>query len=223
MSEIYKKIDGSKYRSIYVVGDLHGCFNRLMTELNERGFDKGKDLLVSVGDLIDRGGQSLDCLELIMEKWFVCVRGNHEQMAIDALAGNNNGMMWFHNGGDWFFLLDHYKEILAKALIAKSEQLPYVIEIETGDKKVVVAHADYPSDEYRFGKTIDLEKTIWSRERFEDLADRPSDGIKGADAFYFGHTPIQRPARSGNLNYIDTGAVFGNLLTIVQIQGDANG
>lgn len=223
MSEIYKKINGENYRNVFIVGDLHGCYNRLMAQLDELSFDRNLDLLISVGDLIDRGEQSLECLDLIIEKWFVCVRGNHEQMAIDALTGKADGLLWFHNGGDWFMRLDYDQEILARALIAKAESLPYVIELTTKDKTIVIAHADYPIDSYGFDKSIDLQETIWSRKRFGAIGDGMGSTIKGADAFYFGHTPIQRKWSPFNLNYIDTGAVFGNQLTIVQVQGGENG
>ena len=222
MADIYQRIDGSKYRNIFVVGDLHGCYNRLMTQLDELQFDRQQDLLISVGDLIDRGPQNLECLDLIMEKWFVCVRGNHEEMAVDALAGRNVNL-WFHNGGDWFNRLDYDQEVLARALIAKAERLPYVIELELSGKTIVIAHADYPSDKYKLGSVIDTERAVWDRSRFNALADGKECGIEGADAFYFGHTPVQRAAKAGNLNYIDTGAVFGNILTIVQLQGGGNG
>ncbi|WP_313684190.1 metallophosphoesterase [Pantoea sp.] len=222
MTEIYHRINGSEYRNIFIVGDLHGCYNRLMTQLDELQLDRKRDLLISVGDLIDRGAQSLECLDLITEKWFACVRGNHEQMAIDALAGRNVDL-WFYNGGDWFNRLDYEQEILAKALIARAGSLPYVIELETNAKRIVIAHADYPDNQYEFGKEIDLHETVWSRERFGMLGEDMGDKINGADAFYFGHTPIQRKWSPFNLNYIDTGAVFGNLLTIVQVQGGANG
>ncbi|WP_275541271.1 metallophosphoesterase [Escherichia coli] len=52
---IYHRIDGTKYRNVWVVGDLHGCYTRLMSELHRVDFDPAQDLLISVGDLIDRG------------------------------------------------------------------------------------------------------------------------------------------------------------------------
>jgi serine/threonine protein phosphatase 1 len=82
----YEKIDGSKYRNIWVVGDLHGCYTNLMNKLDTIGFDNKKDLLISVGDLVDRGAENVECLELITFPWFRAVRGNHEQMMIDGLS-----------------------------------------------------------------------------------------------------------------------------------------
>ncbi len=56
----YEKIDGSKYRNIWVVGDLHGCYTNLMNKLDTIGFDNKKDLLISVGDLVDRGAENVE-------------------------------------------------------------------------------------------------------------------------------------------------------------------
>lgn len=36
---IYHRIDGTKYRNVWVVGDLHGCYTRLMSELHRVDFD----------------------------------------------------------------------------------------------------------------------------------------------------------------------------------------
>ncbi len=87
---IYERIDGSKYRNIWVVGDLHGCYTNLMKKLETIGFDTKKDLLISVGDLVDRGTENVECLELITFPWFRAVRGNHEQMMIDGLSERGN-------------------------------------------------------------------------------------------------------------------------------------
>ena len=84
---MYQRINGSAWRNIWLVGDLHGCFACLMAALRERRFDPYQDLLLSVGDLIDRGPQSAQCLDLLRYRWVCAVRGNHEQMALEALAG----------------------------------------------------------------------------------------------------------------------------------------
>ena len=36
---------------------------------------------------------------------------------------------------------------------------------------------------------------------------------------YVGHEPLEKPATLGNVRYIDTGAVYGGKLTMVQIAG----
>ncbi|TNH43773.1 MULTISPECIES: metallophosphoesterase [Photorhabdus] len=211
----YLKINGTQYDKIFVVGDIHGCYQLLMNKLQQVDFDYENDLLISVGDIIDRGDRNVECLDLITQKWFRAVRGNHEQMAIDTLFNDSDGYMWFSNGGEWFLNLDYEQYILAKVLLAKAEQLPLVIEVNTAGKKIVISHADYPDNEYEFGKDVNWLDVIWNRERVDNGV---CHEIEGADLFIFGHTPVSKPMKICNQEYIDTGAVFGNELTIKQIQ-----
>ena len=216
---IYQRINGADWRNIWVVGDLHGCYTNLMNRLDGVGFDPAQDLLVSVGDLIDRGSENVECLELITMPWFRAVRGNHEQMMIDGLSAHGNVNHWVANGGGWFFYLDYDKEILAKALAHKATELPLIIELVTGNRKVVICHADYPHNEYEFDKPVPEEMVIWNRDRVSDAQDGNVSEITGADLFIFGHTPARQPLKFANQMYIDTGAVFCGRLTLVQIQG----
>lgn len=52
----------------YVVGDIHGCYELLMTRLDAMKFDRKHDRLFSVGDLVDRGRDSFKCLKLPLAK-----------------------------------------------------------------------------------------------------------------------------------------------------------
>lgn len=219
MTEIYQQIDGSAYRNIWVVGDLHGCYTLLMNKLDEIGFDTTQDLLISVGDLVDRGSENVECMELITFPWFLAVRGNHEQMMLDGLSEHGNVNHWMANGGGWFFYLDYDKERQAKTLVHKVAELPLIIELVSGDKKYVICHADYPHNEYEFGKPVKAEQVIWNRERVSDAWDGIGSQITGADEFIFGHTPAKNPLKYWNQNYIDTGAVFCGNLTLRQLQG----
>ncbi|WP_317189344.1 metallophosphoesterase, partial [Escherichia coli] len=126
---MYQRINGADWRNIFVVGDLHGCYTLLMNELGKVSFDPACDLLISVGDLVDRGAENVECLELITMPWLRAVRGNHEQMMIDGLSEYGNVNHWLVNGGGWFFNLDYDKEVLAKALVHKAAELPLIIEL----------------------------------------------------------------------------------------------
>ncbi|HAM5294868.1 TPA: serine/threonine protein phosphatase, partial [Escherichia coli] len=189
-------------------------------KLETIGFDTKKDLLISVGDLVDRGTENVECLELITFPLFRAVRGNHEQMMIDGLSERGNVNHWLFNGGGWFFNLDYDKEILAKALAHKADELPLIIELVSKGKKYVICHADYPCDEYEFGKPVDYQQVIWNRERISNSQDGVVKEIKGADTFIFGHTPAVKPLKFANQMYIDTGAVFCGNLTLIQVQGE---
>ena len=217
--KIYQRINGEEWRRVLVCGDLHGCYTNLMNRLDAVGFDPAQDLLVSVGDLIDRGTENVECLDLINQPWFRAVRGNHEQMMLDAVMGAGSILHWMQNGGSWFYNLDADQQILAKSLVSKAAALPLIIEVEKGGKKFVICHADYPHDEYEYGKPVDSQQAIWSRERISLSIDGFSSSISGADLFIFGHTPALQPMRNKNQLYIDTGAVFNGNLTLYELSG----
>lgn len=219
--KIYQLINGEEWRRVLVCGDLHGCYTNLMNRLDAVSFDPAQDLLISVGDLIDRGTENVECLDLINQPWFRAVRGNHEQMMLDAIAAGygSREMHWRQNGGAWYYFLDPEQEILAKSLIPKVAALPLIIEVTKGGKKFVICHADYPHDEYEYGKPVDSQQAIWSRERISLSIDGFSSSISGADLFIFGHTPALQPMRIKNQLYIDTGAVFNGNLTLYELSG----
>lgn len=212
---IYQRLEGSQWRHIWVVGDIHGCFTLLKQKLREGRFDPWQDLLVSVGDVIDRGPDCLLCLRLLDERWVRAVRGNHEQMAMDAL-GAAQGALWAMNGGDWYYALPENQQQRAAMAVENCHQLPWIIELHCQTGKHVIAHADYPHDHYEWQKQVDLHQVLWSRARLS--LGRGGKGISGADHFWFGHTPQRQRVDIGNVHYIDTGAVFGGDLTLVKLQ-----
>ncbi|MEJ3963061.1 metallophosphoesterase [Citrobacter braakii] len=220
---VYEKIDGSNWRNIWVVGDLHGCYTNLMNRLDELKFDQAQDLLISVGDLVDRGSENMECLDLINQPWFRAVRGNHEQMMLDALVNGRSFGHWMSNGGGWWHQLDIEQELQLKYLLPKIASLPLIIELVTGGRTVVICHADYPHNKYGYDKPVPEEMVIWNRERVSEAQDGIVSEITGADLFIFGHTPARQPLKYANQMYIDTGAVFCGNLTLVQVQGEENG
>jgi len=214
---MYLKLDGHNWRHVWVVSDLHGCYQMLMAEIKQRHINPYEDLLICVGDLIDRGPDSVKCLQLLNENWFYAVRGNHEQMALDALHNKSFGL-WLMNGGVWFAELKGEQRQQALELFRLCETLPWIIEITCANGVNVIAHADYPSPEYEWDKPVAKQRVLWDRDRLRDVMNGHEEGIAGADHFWFGHTPLSSRFDCQNLHYIDTGAVFGGSLTLAQLQ-----
>lgn len=124
---VYQKIAGHQWRHIWLSGDIHGCLEQLRRKLWHCRFDPWRDLLISVGDVIDRGPQSLRCLQLLEQHWVRAVRGNHEQMAMDALASQQMSL-WLMNGGDWFIALADNQQKQAKTALENVSICPLFLK-----------------------------------------------------------------------------------------------
>lgn len=207
---------------LYAVGDIHGCYNLLMNRLNEIGFDFENDLLVAVGDLVDRGIQNLECIELLSKPWFTSVRGNHEDLCIGGLHDESYKRCHVSNGGEWFYMLDGQ----AMYNIAKTfAGLPIALEVNHKGKKYGFVHGHIEQNDWNdFAKNIGVsalrdpaELAMWGRDRI-DTDNLQYTHVSGVDAVIMGHTVTQKPFKRDNCYYIDTGAVHWATLTILDLE-----
>lgn len=199
----------------YVVGDIHGCFDLLEKALASVNFDPEKDRLISVGDLVDRGPESDQCLHYLAQPWFFALRGNHEEMfsylfrngKLDVEGVIRN----IPNGMAWMLFEDN---TVLQDIRDAFDRLPFVIEIETDTGATGFVHADVPEGMNWQELTNDIENGVkktrdiaqWSRRRIHNRTD---DGVEGIDRVFLGHTPLENgPCKLGNCFFIDTGGVF---------------
>lgn len=215
MSKLIERIIVDHDVGLYVVGDIHGCYDEFISALKAAGFNFSTDLCVSVGDIVDRGEQSEKCLSLLNEHWFRMVKGNHEDFCakgyVDYMTEFYHKME--NNGGLWFYQLHED----TKAYVAnRFEKLPLVIEVAYKGKLYGFVHADVAVQDWELFKEMILnddyveghsvrQRCIWSRDTI-----RKGEPVFVAqvDEVYLGHTVVKRPVKLGNLNFIDTGCVF---------------
>ncbi len=69
-----------------VIGDVHGCLRELDLLLEKVGFRQGSDRLIFVGDLINKGPNSLGVLQRVFELKAEVVIGNHELAMLNSKA-----------------------------------------------------------------------------------------------------------------------------------------
>ncbi|MDQ5921999.1 MAG: hypothetical protein QG673_2058 [Pseudomonadota bacterium] len=73
----------------YVIGDIQGCHEEFMQLLSKINFNPSTDTLYLVGDLVNRGPQSLKVLQWIYKHQdsLVTVLGNHDIFLLGRYAG----------------------------------------------------------------------------------------------------------------------------------------
>lgn len=202
----------------FVVGDLHGMRADLDAALARRNFAPTCDRLFSVGDLVDRGPNSLGCLALLDMPWFFAVRGNHEEMMRAALSGEDDPGLWLANGGDWYMALDESER---QDLPSAAMTLPLAITVEMRDgRRVGLIHAECPRDDWTeldeaIADPRDSHAMLWGRQVIHG---RHKRHVTNVDLTVHGHTPLDTPLRLGNALFIDTGAVYGGPLTLLTLE-----
>ncbi|GAV20282.1 bis(5'-nucleosyl)-tetraphosphatase [Mariprofundus micogutta] len=75
--------------AVYAVGDIQGCYNSLKKLLKKVKFDASSDTLWCVGDLVNRGPDSLKTLRFLksLGDSCICVLGNHDLHLLELAAG----------------------------------------------------------------------------------------------------------------------------------------
>lgn len=86
---------------INIIGDIAGRYDELMLLLNKM---PEADLVIAVGDLVDRGPKSKQVIEWFManQDKAIAIYGNHEDMMVNYCKDPDewqNRSMWLHNGG----------------------------------------------------------------------------------------------------------------------------
>jgi len=99
--------------NIFAIGDIHGCLKQLISLqdkiFNYPTYNKESDLIIYLGDYIDRGPNSKDVIQHILKLQkekvnSIFLMGNHEQFMIDFLFNKiNNLSNWIMNGADQTF------------------------------------------------------------------------------------------------------------------------
>lgn len=200
---------------IFAVGDIHGSFDRLQELLQKIPIDFANDTLVFIGDYIDRGPGSVEVVEYLLdlkkkEPGVIFLKGNHENMLEKYLDGTDR-FTYLLNGGQT--TLDSY---LSKTDRSGSFPIPNdhmeffkSLRLYYETEAYIFVHAGLrPKVPLASQQTEDL---LWIRDKF--IYSKYNFG----KPVVFGHTPLEKPLVERNKIGIDTGAVYGNALTCVQL------
>lgn len=192
----------------YFVGDVHGHYDLLISELQSLGFntDSG-DRLFSVGDLINRGNKSEECLNLLLKPWFFAVIGNHEDMLLSIKDNPSLVGSLVTVGGQWLLDLGFPSRKLTFLLALVYTKMHLAITVETPNGNIGLTHAQAPDDWLEITDAVLSEKEqdllFWSSEKFNrpKSLERP---IKNIGVTVHGHTNSECVVVKQNQIWIDT-------------------
>ncbi len=207
-----------------VIGDIHGCsdeFSILLDRLHSEGIQS----IFHVGDLVDRGPDSLGVIKLCCERDIQGVMGNHESVLLRKLdllhRGRNIDIPLVHELSQdstseaylrklrWLHVMDEHETILVHGGLWPGlqlwEQPPAVMFAQ-------LIHPERPGDVRWWGKDRDgnseEENYNLGYRRWWELCEEPYHVI-------YGHTVHEKPFIYKRTIGIDTGCVFGGALTAI--------
>jgi len=228
------KLKVSDYRNMFFCGDIHGSLDLLLLSLEKLGYDSKKDIIVTMGDVIDRGADSLRAALFFLDHKkttngkpsALSSKGNHEDFGIDAHVNKNRDWIdsWHEHGGDWS--KSHSNEFLENLFSRIDNDFPLYFDIEFKGKHIVASHAAVPGYNYDLIHSLkdkDLIKN-WLLQKPESFPVDEEDEIAtlpviGADLSIHGHTIVDNPYLYKNRLYLETGC-SKNYLTILTLNED---
>ena len=219
------------YSRVLAVGDIHGMYEKLINLMEKIQFDPEEDLLVFLGDYIDRGPDSVKCLQYVYAlqhahtNSVISLLGNHEVMMTSYLMQkriNYNTVIadyadsWLENGGfETLRQLDELELDIKNELLQWVENLP----VKHQYQEFFFCHAGVNPD---VTLTVQNEfDMLWRRQKWWEQ-------YKGMETIVVGHTPVQKVKKRArfakplflpnNVIMCDTGAYMsGGKLSCVDV------
>ena len=233
MTRPHATLDLSDRGRVFAAGDVHGEYGMLDDALAQAAFDVERDALVLVGDIADRGPDSMAALDWIARPWVHRTLGNHDIMPRMRLDGDMDLRFYQMCGCQWFLDLPGTEQ---RRIAAVFEDAPLALTVLTpGGRRVGIAHADCLRDWDAHvaavsdgpNRRIDVvDMSLWSKETVKGLLqarnklrsiDPETLRVANIDHVFHGHTILGAPVTIANRSWIDTGACMGGDLTVVDM------
>lgn len=201
-------------------GDIHGHADELIQLLREIKIED-EDVLVFLGDYIDRGADSKGVINTLInlqgvfgDQRIVLLRGNHEDMIERAMCDKRYTKWWFNNGGkataESFGMEYPFMEVEPYIQDFLDSLLPYYAP----NDKLLFVHAGI-NPEFPLSEQVE-EDLLWIRGPF--LLSEKDFGFK----VVHGHTPVEAVDVRPNRINVDTGGCFGGHLSAVILDEEGN-
>ena len=222
--------------NLFAIGDIHGCLNEL-TSLHKKiltydKFEVKNDIIIYLGDYIDRGKKSKEVINQILKLKdknikTINLMGNHDELMIDFLFNKNNNIKdWLNFGADFTFrsygievvefIKDGFEDVviddLRNSLLKKidNSHLDFFKNLKTSfsTEKYLFVHAGI--DPYKKLSEQSEKDFLWSRsEKFF------SKDFKSEKIIVHGHTPEENIVNDPYRINVDSGCYFSGKLSSV--------
>jgi serine/threonine protein phosphatase 1 len=221
---------------IYAIGDIHGCYDRLVELLDRIADDNARrdaerqPQIVFLGDMVDRGHQSAEVIDMVFRlvrdnSNVFALRGNHEQVLCDIAGGATAQIdSWLRMGGrrtlrsygidpDWAGN-NHGDLAAALTRAIPTEQMRWLnklpLSARSGD--YFFCHAGVrPGVSLARQRREDL---LWIRDEFLDST------IDHGAVIVHGHAIVRNVSIERNRIAVDTGAYRSGRLSAVMLEHD---
>ena len=102
------------YERIISIGDIHGCYDKLINLLNQVK-PTNKDLLIFHGDYLDRGPNNFKCMEFVIKminyRNCIFLLGNHELLLLQHILYNINYDQTIKMSDVYNMPIDEFKQL----------------------------------------------------------------------------------------------------------------
>lgn len=215
----------------FVIGDIHGNYKSLLQCFDRSGFDRDRDTLICLGDVVDGYPDVKECVdELLKVKLLIYIMGNHDAWFLDWVKMGRQERLWTSQGGN--ATISSYggspKNVPKKHIdLFNNKAVFYCV---FSNKLFVHGGFDTTLKDIRDDKPQNL---MWDRSLMQyannrDLSSSPLH-VEGAkykvttyDEVFIGHTSTTNYRTTDPINVcevwnLDTGAGWEGRLTIMDV------
>lgn len=211
-----------------IVGDIHGCIDEFNELMNAISYNKETDRLILLGDLIDRGPDSVAVVKRARELNLECVMGNHE----------HKFLKWYKSAGSNVDVYDRkpYYTQFSDEDINFIHHMSYYIKLP----QYVVVHAglragvpliNQSKDDLLYIRYMDKDHKFISLKKINKIGKQATGAHfwtefwSGPESVIYGHNvhsyeePLIEEVSPGIMCYgLDTGCCFGGKLSALIVE-----
>lgn len=201
----------------FVIGDVHGHYDAMMQALNRSPFDKDVDQLINLGDIVDGGRQTRQCIRKMKSfKNRIDIIGNHDKWTLHWMKTGAELPVWWHQGGlntacSYGF---DYKSVPKSHVKFLQNALPYYID----ESNNMYVHGGFNPD-IPFVEN-DYEDLTWDRDIITYAREKK---IPKYNRVFIGHTTTQAinggcsPVVLNNLVCCDCGGGWNGKISVIDV------